>query len=560
MTCSFSKEFSSSAFTGVENAFISEYLPVAPGDAVRVYLYGLFLCQNPILDQSSSEIAEKLGLSEHEILDCFDFWEEFGLISVLSRDPLSVSYLPVRTSFSQKPRKIKAEKYSDFSKQLQALISSRMISTGEYTEYFNIMETYSIKPEAMFLIVKYCVDLKGDDISAKYISKVAKDFGNRGLITVDKVEKELSSYVLRTAELEKIFKCLSIKRRPDIEDATFYKKWTNEMSFEPKTVLFAASKLKRSTMAKLDEFLMQLYSTKSFSEEEIASYLKNKEIVYDLTIKINKALSIYVEVLDTEIDTYVNKWLAYGFMEDALLFIASKCFREGKNSLVDMDETIEYLRERGFISLSSVNDYYESIVRTDEFIKKMLLTAGVNRRPTSWDRENYSMWKNWNFSDEMILEAAKSSAGKSSPVAYMNGILSNWKNSEVFTTADITTDKTSDNKSQVEYNLEYERRRTLAVSRAQKNTEKAMTVAEFSDIYSRLLAMEKDLAFAEIAENKELLASLEKEKLALTNKAEELLKGINLSLRDLSPVYACDKCNDSGYVGTHRCDCFNKKV
>ena len=41
------------------------------------------------------------------------------------------------------------------------------------------------------------------------------------------------------------------------------------------------------------------------------------------------------------------------------------------------------------------------------------------------------MWRNWNFSDEMILEAAKASAGKSSPVAYMNGILSNWKNQGV---------------------------------------------------------------------------------------------------------------------------------
>jgi phosphoenolpyruvate synthase/pyruvate phosphate dikinase len=50
MTCTYSKEFSISGFTDVENAFISEYLPVSSGDAVKVYLYGLFLCQNPKLD------------------------------------------------------------------------------------------------------------------------------------------------------------------------------------------------------------------------------------------------------------------------------------------------------------------------------------------------------------------------------------------------------------------------------------------------------------------------------------------------------------------------------
>ena len=41
----FSKDFGSNMFTSVENQFITKYLPQADGDAVRVYLYGLYLCQ-----------------------------------------------------------------------------------------------------------------------------------------------------------------------------------------------------------------------------------------------------------------------------------------------------------------------------------------------------------------------------------------------------------------------------------------------------------------------------------------------------------------------------------
>jgi DNA replication protein DnaC len=70
--------------------------------------------------------------------------------------------------------------------------------------------------------------------------------------------------------------------------------------------------------------------------------------------------------------------------------------------------------------------------------------------------------------------------------------------------------------------------------------------------------MEKDLAFAEIAGDKIALSTLENEKNDLTLKAQNLLKKINLSLSDLTPKYACEKCNDTGYVGTHRCDCFDK--
>ena len=38
------------------------------------------------------------------------------------------------------------------------------------------MEQYSVKPEALILIVKYCIDLKGENISQNYILQVAKNF------------------------------------------------------------------------------------------------------------------------------------------------------------------------------------------------------------------------------------------------------------------------------------------------------------------------------------------------------------------------------------------------
>ncbi len=559
MTCSFSKEFSNSAYTNIENLFITEYLPVAEGDAVKVYLYGLFLCQHPENDQPICDIAKNLKMQEKAVVDCFLFWEEFGLLSIVSNAPLAVQYHPIRSLTSSKPRKYKAEKYSDFTKGLQALVPNRMISTSEYAEYFMIMETYFIKPEAMLMIVKYCIDRKGGDISYRYIAKVAKDFGNRSITTADKVEKELSSYVAQTGVLEKILRVLSLRRQPDIEDANLLKKWTGELSFDSDNIIFAASKLKKGSMEKLDEFLLELYAMKSFSKEEIAGFMDKKKAIYDLAIKINKALSIYVDVIDTVVDTYTKKWLSFGFEEDALLFIASNCFKNGKNSLQDMDELVNCLRQRGFITLSSVGDYFEDIKKTDEFISKLLLTIGLNRKPNPWDRENLSVWKNWNFSDEMILEAGKLASGKSSPIAYMNGILSNWKKDNVFTLDNISSSTAVADSSQESYNREYEKRRSIALSRAQKNNEIAMEIEGFAQIFSRLNSIEKDLAFAEIAGDENTLKNLENEKQELTSSGEKLLKTKGLSFESLSPIYACKKCNDTGYVGTHRCDCFDKK-
>ncbi len=559
MTCSFSKEFSSSAFTDIENSFITEYLPIANGDTIKVYLYGLYLCQHPESDMPISSIAQNLKMDENAVKDCFSFWEEFGILSVLSNDPFTVQYHPVRSMFSSKPRKYKAEKYSDFSKSLQALLPNRMISTSEFSEYFMIMETYSIKPEAMLMIVKYCVDRKGKEISYKYVSKVAKDFGNRSINTVEKVEAELSSYSAKTAVIEQILRALSLRRQPDIEDSNFLKKWTQELSFDAENIIFAAKKLKKSSMEKLDEFLLELYAMKSFSNNEIADYMDKKKDIYELAIKINKSLSIYVDIIDTVVDTYTKKWLSFGFDGETLLYIASHCFKNNKRSLQEMDVLIEELRGRGFITLSGVGDYFSEQEKIDEFIAKLLSTVGLSRRPNPWDRENLNVWKGWNFSNEMILEAGKLSAGKASPIAYINGILSNWKNNGIFNLEGVTSTTITTDNSQETYNREYERRRTLALSRAQKNNEIAMGIDGFANVYSRLNSIEKDLAFAEIANEKTTLEKLENEKSELLKKAHNLLATKSLTLKDLSPVYACEKCNDTGYVGTHRCDCFNKQ-
>ena len=526
MTFSFDKEFSAAQYTSLENGFILEYLPQASGDAVKVYLYGLYLCANPQQNSDLKDIASALSLSEETVLDCFTFWEEFGLVTVLSKEPLSVKYLPVRAAAYTKPRKYKAEKYTDFTKGVQALLPDRMISTGEYTEYFNIIEVYGIKPEAMLMIIKYCTDKKGGDVSYRYVAKVAKDFGTRGITTVEKVEKELSSYILRTSEIEKILSALSVKRAPDIEDLNYYKKWTNELSFDSENVVFAAKTLKKGSMAKLDSFLNELYSMKCFSKEEIEAYVAKKQSVYNLALKINKSLSVYIDVIETEIENYISKWLSYGFGEDALLYVASRCFLSGNNNLQYMDSLIEELRLKGFIDLSAVGDYFEMTKRTDEFISKILVTCGLTRRPTPWDRENLSIWRGWNFSDDMILEAAKIASGKTSPVAYINGVLSNWKNKGVFTLSALAEQPAaekgrSDEMTPEDYNREYEKRRAVALARAQKNVEKAMSLNGFAEVYERLFSIEKDLAFAELSGNAEALSALEKEKKDINRRAEK---------------------------------------
>ena len=85
MTFSFSNDAKVSGYTDLENAFISEYLPNASGDAVKVYVYGLYLC-NTKSEKSIEDFASSLNLSVDTVKNCFLEWEEYGLVSVLEKE------------------------------------------------------------------------------------------------------------------------------------------------------------------------------------------------------------------------------------------------------------------------------------------------------------------------------------------------------------------------------------------------------------------------------------------------------------------------------------------
>ena len=77
--------------TPVENLFLEEFMPRAPGDSVKVYLYGLKLCQNPGKEMTLSAVARALAMEEERVESAFVYWERKGLLRRLSDRP--VSYL-----------------------------------------------------------------------------------------------------------------------------------------------------------------------------------------------------------------------------------------------------------------------------------------------------------------------------------------------------------------------------------------------------------------------------------------------------------------------------------
>ena len=128
LKCMFSNEHAMMEMTPVENIFIAEYMPKAPDDSVKVYLYGLMLCRNPYMDAEDIQLA--LGLDEQAVIEAFFYWEKQGLIRVVGEDPVQIRYLTLRQhAVSSAPSPVM--EYAEHVAALNSVFTARTLSSTE---------------------------------------------------------------------------------------------------------------------------------------------------------------------------------------------------------------------------------------------------------------------------------------------------------------------------------------------------------------------------------------------------------------------------------------------
>lgn len=561
---SVSDGFAKKSFTSVENKFITKYMPVLDPVAVKVYLFALYILNNGLTSYTLEDLATRLSITSDDAKNYFEYLEEFELVSIVSHSPFEVKILEAENDYGT-PKKYKPEKYADFTKNVQNIIKGRMISTNEFREYFALMEDYGFEQNALIMIINYCVNLKGDNIRVQYIKKVAKSFAEEGVTTVKKVDDKLSAYTSSTPALIKIFSAAGINRQPDFEDDKFYKKWTSELGFEDNAIIAASRHFKAKTPEKLDSALTELYKNKKFDIKEIEDYCKNKNSVNLATADIARTLGVYMQNSAPYVENYVNVWYDYGYSFECMKFIASFCFRHNLKSFEDMHEFVQKLYNDGIVNDESVGEHIKNCDAEDAFIKKILSYCGLTRKIITWDRECLTKWKSWNFSEDMILEAAKLSAGKSNPMAYMNSILSSWKAEGVISPDKIerhnVQSSAAENRiSRAEIERHYYDLRHMAEDFAERALKRALSDEAYAKIYKKINELSIDLAFAEVRDGNES-QRIAKQISQLEADGDIRLKELNIDKADFTPKYSCKICNDTGYDKQGKqCQCLKKFI
>lgn len=563
----YSGEFTANMFTSVENRFITQYLPQADGDAVRAYLYGLYLCQCAG-EFDAESTAKLLRIPYKKLVDIFGFWEECDLVHVLSRDPLYVEYLPVSAAVG-KPKPVRPEKYSEFNRELYKLLqkAGKDFKPYEMQRILEFLENNPMEQQAFLLVAEYCARKDGEKLSAAHILNKAAKLCKEHKYTYEQAEQELADYNAHEKEILRIFTLLGIYRKPQDSDYDYLDKWTG-WGMELRAVYACAECLKKGTVSTLDSLVSELHEKDAHTESDAREYLARREELTSVVFAVARRLGVKIQNPRPYADEYAEKWLEHGYDTESLSLIASLCLKLGYG-FAETDSLLDSLYAEGIVDGAGVKQYCAARDKQFKLLQSVQAICGIVKKTQS-ALDMIATWRNWNFSDEIILEAAKRSANAAAPLPYMNKLLSEWKRLGAYTLGEIeekaalkpNADASFKSEAAIAADKRSEREHHYAVlrQRAQARAEKAQSLAEKDDAYraadGAVKKGEIELAKAEVFSPEALPALREKLRLAHAARTAALAE-LHLSEEDLLPKYACEKCSDTGFLPNGRlCDCY----
>ena len=221
----------------LDSNFVTSFMPECDEVELKVYLYGLFLCQNPLSkDNTIEHIMDALSLSSKEVQDVYYALEQKGLVSVISFDPLQIQYRKSRNA--QIAKLYKKEKYAEFNTMLEECFPDKaIVNPNQYTQYYDFIETTNMQPEALLMIIQHCVKTKGSTVSGNYILQVARTWVNDGIRSVEQVGARIRQRELNTSILREIAAAIGKTSQVSEEDKDFFTKWTENWGYDSQAPL-----------------------------------------------------------------------------------------------------------------------------------------------------------------------------------------------------------------------------------------------------------------------------------------------------------------------------------
>ena len=410
--------------TALENRFITDYLPAAKGDYVKVYLWGLYACAHKRPDDSPEQIAQELGMAPAEVEAALRYWERRALISrVGDKPPQYRFYSPTQRQLSPGAALGVDGEYVSFAEAVYAAFGDRRkVNPAEIARAWEWVQDVGLTPEAVLMLLQHCIAQRGPHFSFQAAERLAVSMKEAGVAGPDDAESFLQHNQAVHDGARKVLSRMGKRRLPSDDELALYEKWIGPWQFSPQAVLAACRETTSGdpSFKYLDGILSGLRARgEARTETQVQKQLDREKSEKDRAQEVFSRLGGPAAARQYQALLEIQP-------HPVLLLAADECRRNHKN-LEDMQLLLESWKRRGLETEEAVQGYIRLRLAQNAALREIFEACGHAARPTDADRALYQKWQGFGYDQELILCAAEQArAAQGSKTAYLDKVLEAW--------------------------------------------------------------------------------------------------------------------------------------
>ena len=420
----FDEGFSMFDVTPVENLFLSEYLPAAKGDHVKVYLYGLMQAYHPGQEMTVAAMAHDLNLTEEEVMAAYRYWERRGLCIRVSDHPPAFRYRSLAQLLITQQKPPQDDAYEAFAEALHAIFGEkRKLHGGETTLAFEWVEEMRLPPEAVLLLIQHMIQTRGIQFSFAAAQKLAVKMAEEKVQDAEGAELFLARDKQVRENAKEVLRRLGKRRLPSEDELDLCQKWMIEWRFNLQDMLDACQETTKGepTFAYLNGILKGLYERSGGKARAAAQMATDRAKTAPLK-ELLKALGNRRIPLNEETLREYEKMRQYAAHE-VILLAARECAPKG-GDMESVSNTLKYWKQKGVETPEQVQAFMLRVREQNDMIAPLFALWNWSGKPTTADRTLLTRWtQEWQFSMETIQAVAPYAQGKERSMAYLDALL-----------------------------------------------------------------------------------------------------------------------------------------
>ncbi|MCF6460959.1 DnaD domain-containing protein [Clostridium sp. Cult3] len=262
--------------TPIENIFINDFMPMANGTYVKVYLLGYKYAhdKDENIEVNNETIAKHLNIPLIDVLSAWDFWEGKGIIEkmpVNSEDKydykvkfLNLKQLYIKNNY--KPIDMSEEAITkNYTCSVEDLVGAnqiprinemfnsidyimrRQLVPNEKRKVLEWVHNYNMNPDIIEKAFFHAVEKKGKR-NINYVAGIVRNWYDQGITNVEALQEHLKATDEKHYRYERIMKALGIGGRlPTEGEMKVIDKWFEEYKFTMEIVLKGCENSKKTS-------------------------------------------------------------------------------------------------------------------------------------------------------------------------------------------------------------------------------------------------------------------------------------------------------------------------